>query len=138
MRLDNTPWACMTAYKMSIEMSPFWLVYDKSCYFSVELEHRTFLKVKQCNIDLEKVGNHKKLQLNKREEILNEVYDNTWICNRKTKVVHDKMISKKDFQVGQKVLLFNFYLKLFSDKFVSHWISSFIVTNMFSHKVVKI
>ena len=54
------------------------------------------------------------------------------------KVFHDKMISRKEFKVGQKVLLYHSRLHLFQGKLRSHWIGPFVVTNVFPHGAVEI
>ena len=54
------------------------------------------------------------------------------------KVFHDKMISRKEFKVGQKVLLYHSRLRLFQGKLRSHWIGPFVVTNVFPHGAVEI
>ena len=48
------------------------------------------------------------------------------------------MISRKRFEVGQKVLLYHSRLKLFPGKLRSRWVGPFIVTNVFPHGVVEI
>ena len=48
------------------------------------------------------------------------------------------MISRKTFEIGQKVLLFNTRLRLFPGKLRSRWIGPYIVTNVFAHGVVII
>ena len=48
------------------------------------------------------------------------------------------MILRKNFVVGQKVLLFYSRLKLFSGKLRSRWIGPFVVTNVFTHGAVEI
>lgn len=72
----------------------------KPCLLLVELGNIAFCVVKQCNMDLEEVGDHRRLQLNKLEKISNKAYDNAHIYKKKTKVAHDKLISRNKFQVG--------------------------------------
>ena len=50
----------------------------------------------------------------------------------------DKMISRKEFYVGQKVLLYNSRLTLFPGKLKSRWIGPFVITNVFPHGAVEI
>ncbi|KAH9668031.1 hypothetical protein KPL70_021271 [Citrus sinensis] len=57
---------------------------------------------------------------------------------KKTKTFHDRMILRKEFSVGQKVLLFHSKLKLFPGKLRSCWVGPFIVTNVFPHGAVEI
>ncbi|KAH9703688.1 hypothetical protein KPL70_011180 [Citrus sinensis] len=61
------------------------------------------------------------------------------VCYKeKTKTFHDRMILRKEFSVGQKVLLFHSKLKLFPGKLRSCWVGPFIVTNVFPHGAVEI
>ena len=48
------------------------------------------------------------------------------------------MITRKEFNVGDKVLLFHLRLKLFLVKLRSCWIGPFIVSNVFSYGAVEI
>ena len=45
---------------------------------------------------------------------------------------------KKEFHVGEKVLLFHSKLKLFPGKFRSRWLSPFEVTHVHPHRAVEI
>lgn len=94
--------------------------------------------VKQCNIDLGVAGDQRKLQLNELKEIRNDAYESSRIYKEKTIAYHDKMISRKKFVVGQKVLLFHSCLKLFPGKLRSRWIGPFVVTKNFPHGAVEI
>ncbi|XP_030937006.1 uncharacterized protein LOC115962242 [Quercus lobata] len=62
---------------------------------------------------MDESGEHRKLQLQELEEICNDAYESARIYKEKTKVFHDKMISRKEFKVGRKALLYHSWLHLF-------------------------
>ena len=78
------------------------------------------------------------LQLSELDEFRNEAYDNARIYKENTKDWHDKHIMRKEFEAGQKVLLFNSRLKLFPGKLKSRWSGPFTVTQVFPHGGAKI
>ena len=49
-------WGNQTAYKTLIGMSPFWLIFGKSCHLPVELEKRAYLPIKKLNLSQEEAG----------------------------------------------------------------------------------
>ena len=85
------------------------------------------------NIDSKVAGEKQMLQLSELDEFHNEAYENARIYKEKTKAWHDKHIIRKEFEAGQRVLLFNFRLKLFPGKLRSRWSEPFTVTQVFPH-----
>jgi hypothetical protein len=72
------------------------------------------------------------------EEIQNDAYENARIYKEKTKSLHDRMLIRKEFHVGDKVLLYHSCLKLFPEKLRSRWIGPFVVSNVFPYGAVEI
>ncbi|XP_051136524.1 uncharacterized protein LOC127255175 [Andrographis paniculata] len=84
------------------------------------------------------VGEIRKLQLQEFEEIHNKAFENARINKGNSKEFHDPNILRKDFNVGQKVLLYPYRLKLFPGKLRSRWIGPFFITNMFPYGAIEI
>nr|GEV05130.1 reverse transcriptase domain-containing protein [Tanacetum cinerariifolium] len=81
------------------------------------------------------VGDHRKVQLN---ELRDQAYENTLIYKEKTKRLHYLKIKDCIFNIGDRVLLFNSRLKIFSGKLKSHWSGPFTISHVFLYGTVEL
>ncbi|GJV83434.1 reverse transcriptase domain-containing protein [Tanacetum coccineum] len=136
-KLDDALWAFRTAYKTPIGCTDK-LVYGKACHLPIELEHKAYWALKHANFDLSTVGDHRKVQLNELNELRDQAYDNSLIYKEKTKRIHDSKIKNRVFNVGDRVLLFNSRLNIFSGKLKSYWSGPFPIAQVYPYGTVEL
>ncbi|GJU42329.1 reverse transcriptase domain-containing protein [Tanacetum coccineum] len=79
-----------------------------------------------------------KVQLNELNELRDHAYENSLIYKEKTKRIHDSKIKNRVFNVGDRVLLFNSRLKIFSGKLKTRWSGPFTVTQVFPYGTIEL
>ncbi|GKE10480.1 reverse transcriptase domain-containing protein, partial [Tanacetum coccineum] len=114
------------------------VVYGKACHLPIELDHKAYWFLKHCNFDLKTAGDHRKVQMNELNELRDQAYENSLIYKEKTKRIHDSKIKNRVFNVGDRVLLFNSRLKIFSGKLKTHWTGSFTIAQVFPYGTVEL
>nr|GEZ28257.1 reverse transcriptase domain-containing protein [Tanacetum cinerariifolium] len=100
------------------------------------IHKRTALK--HVNFDLKTAGDHWKLQLNELNELHDQAYENSLIYKEKTKKFHDSKIKNRIFNVGDRVLLFNYCLKIISGMLKTRWSGPFTITKVFPYGTVEL
>ncbi|CAM8965856.1 unnamed protein product [Rhodiola kirilowii] len=112
-KLDDALWTYRTAFKTSIGMSPLRLVYGKIYHLPVDIEYKALWEVRELNMNMKTAGEKRLLQL---DEIRLDSYENARIYKERTKNWHDKQIVRREFNEGERVLLYNSRHRLFPGK----------------------
>nr|GEY03084.1 reverse transcriptase domain-containing protein [Tanacetum cinerariifolium] len=89
--------------------------------------------------DRVKLSNLKQaLRVRQHMLIIVVAYENFLLYKEKTKRINDSKIKDHIFNVGDRVLLFNSRLNIFSSKLKSCWTGPFIVTQVFPYGTVEL
>nr|GFB63567.1 reverse transcriptase domain-containing protein [Tanacetum cinerariifolium] len=111
-KLDDVLLAFRTTFKTPIGCTPYKLVYGKAFHLPIELEHKVYWALKHCNFDLKTA--------------------------EKIKNIHDSKIKNRVFNVGDRVLLFNSCLKIFSRKLKTRWTAPFTIAHVFPYGTIEL
>ncbi|GJX79509.1 hypothetical protein Tco_0327658 [Tanacetum coccineum] len=102
------------------------------------LKHKAYWALRYANFDLKIAGDHRKLELNELNELRDQAYENYLIYKERTKKLHDSKIKNRILNVGDRVLLFNSRLKIFSRKLKTRWSGPFTITKVFPYGTVEL
>jgi hypothetical protein len=76
--------------------------------------------------------------LNSLDEWRSEAYENAILFKEKVKKWHDRRILKREFHVGEEVLLYRSRLRFFAGKLLSKWEGPFIIGEVYRPGAIKI
>nr|GEV69305.1 reverse transcriptase domain-containing protein [Tanacetum cinerariifolium] len=95
-------------------------------------------QVKVSNCGLKRILERIVVQLNELNELRDQAYENSFIYKEKTNRIHDLKIKDRVFNVGDRVLLFNSRLMIFSGKLKTRWSGPFTITQVFPYGTVEL
>ena len=137
-KLSDALWPYRTAYKIVLSMSQYQIVYGKACDLPVELKHHAYWAIKKINFDSDQVGAKRKYDLNELEAYQNESYECLHNAREKHKFYHDRVILRRKFKQGEKVLLYDSKLHIFPGKLRSRWNGPYVVKEVFPYDIMTI
>ncbi|GKA35562.1 reverse transcriptase domain-containing protein [Tanacetum coccineum] len=138
-KLDDALWAFQTAFKTPLGTTPFRIIYDKACHPPVELKHKAYWDIKNCNLNLTKAGENHLLQINELDKMRLGAYETSISYKERTKRWHDKRIkAPTNYEKGDKVLFFNSCLRLFPGKLKSRGYEPFLVSKDMKNDVIEL
>nr|GEY57760.1 hypothetical protein [Tanacetum cinerariifolium] len=94
--------------------------------------------LKHANFDLKTASDHRKVQLSELNELRDQAYENSLIYKEKTKRLHDSKIKDRIFNIGDRVLLFNYRLKIFYGKLKSRWSGLFTISHVYPYGTIEL
>nr|GEX11565.1 hypothetical protein [Tanacetum cinerariifolium] len=104
-KLDDALWAFRTAYKTPTRCTPFRLVFGKAYHLPVEIKHKAYWALKQCNMDLTAASKNRFMKLNELMELRDGAYENARIYKEKTKKWYNfRICGDKNIKVGDKTV----------------------------------
>ena len=102
------------------------------------LEHKAYWAIKELNYDFKLADEKRLFDISSLDEWRTQAYENAKLFKEKVKRWHDKRIQKREFNVGDYVLLFNSRLRFFAGKLLSKWEGPYVIEEVYRSCAIKI
>ena len=119
-------------------MSSYRLVYGKACHLPVEIEYKAWWAFQKLNLDMNRAGLKRMPEIDELAKLRNDAYFNSKIAKDRQKKWHDQLITRKTFNQGDQVLLYDSKLHLFSGKLKSRWTGPFIIHQAYLNGLIDL
>ena len=106
--------------------------------FTFELEHKAYWAIKDLNYDFKLAGEKRLFDISSLDEWRTQAHENAKLFKEKVKRQHDKRIQKREFNVGDYVLLYNSHLRFFAGKLLSKWEGPYVIEEVYCSGAIKI
>src|SRR6187399_1716274 len=119
-------------------MSPYKMVYGKACHLPLELEHKAYWAIIELNYDFKLACEKRLFDISSLDEWRTRAYENAKLFKEKFKRWHEKRIQKREFNVGDYVLLYNSRIRFFAGKLLSKWEGPYVIEEVYCFGAIKI
>ena len=119
-------------------MPPYKMDYGKAWHLPLELEHKAYWAIKELNYDFKLASENRLFDIISLDEWRTQAYENAKLFKEKVKRWHDKRIQKREFNVGDYVLLFNSCLRFFAGKLLSKWEGPYVIEEVYHSGAIRI
>ena len=101
----------------------------------LELEHKAYWAIKELNYDFKLAGEKRLFDISSLDEWRTQAYENATLFVKRW---HDKRIQKREFKVGEYVLLYNSRFRFFVGKLLSKWDGPYVIEEVYRSGAIKI